>query len=113
MTFILGNSHCPASFGLALLAPILPLPAIYIGDGLGLFSINLVQQGCEDTPGFPEFITTDKVHLAPTEDIQDEAFIGIRELHILQVWERGNVADNIVLSHPGSPLGTCPDGPPC
>lgn len=57
--------------------------AIYIGDGLGLFSINLVQQGCEDTPGFPEFITTDKVHLAPTEDIQDEAFIGIRELHIL------------------------------
>jgi hypothetical protein len=50
-------SHCPASFGLALLAPILPLPAIYIGDGLGLFSINLVQQWCEDTPGFPEFIT--------------------------------------------------------
>jgi hypothetical protein len=25
-----------------------------------------------------------EVHLAPTEDIQDEALIGVRELHILQ-----------------------------
>lgn len=31
--------------------------AIDIRDGLGLLSINLVQQWCEDTPGFPEFIT--------------------------------------------------------
>lgn len=57
MTLVPGNSHCPASFGMAPLAPILPLPAINIGDRLGLLLINLVQQWCEDTPGFPEFIT--------------------------------------------------------
>lgn len=55
----------------------------------------------------------DKVHLTPTEDIQDEAFIGIRELHILQGWGRGNVADATVFGHPWPPLGPCPDGPPC
>lgn len=45
---------------------------IDVGDGLGILVIDLVQQWGKDAPGLLELATAYKVHLASTEDVQDE-----------------------------------------
>lgn len=44
-----------------------------VGDGLGILAIDLVQQWGKDVPGLLKLVTAHKVHLASTEDVQDEA----------------------------------------
>ena len=44
-----------------------------VGDGLGILVMDLVQQWGKDAPGLLELVTAHKVHLASTEDVQDEA----------------------------------------
>jgi hypothetical protein len=57
--------------------------AVDVRDRLDLLALNLVQEGREDPPGLGKLVGADEVHLGADEDVQDEAFVGVRQSCLL------------------------------